>query len=68
MPILREIQELEINPEKFLSNCSVLELREVEILLYSKRFQDKMYNPIQMATEALTQNNDEHISKVAFIS
>lgn len=68
MPIIREVQELQVTPEKFLINCSALELREVELLLYSPRFQSKMYEPIQMATEALNQTDDEHISEIAFNS
>ena len=42
MPTIQKIFTLEVSPEKFLDNCSPEELIELELLLSSDRYQDKM--------------------------
>jgi hypothetical protein len=42
MPKITQINQIDISPEKFLNACSPEELIEVELLLYSPRFQDKI--------------------------
>ncbi len=42
MPKITKLFELSISPEQFLNACSVDELREVDLLIQSPRFQDKI--------------------------
>lgn len=42
MPTIQKIFTLEVTPEKFLDNCSSEELIELELLLESAKYQDKM--------------------------
>lgn len=42
MPQIQKIFTLEVTPEKFLNACSPQELKEVELLLSSPRFQTKL--------------------------
>ena len=42
MPKLQKVFTLDVTPERFLDNCSVEELLEVDILLSSPRYQNKM--------------------------
>ncbi len=50
MPKVQKIFNLEVTPDKFLRACSATELREVELLLSSKTYQNKM-NRIGSKTE-----------------
>jgi hypothetical protein len=43
MPKIDKVLTLEISPEQFLNSCSATELQELEQLLYSYRYQSKMY-------------------------
>lgn len=42
MPRITKHFELEITPERFLEACSILELQELDMLLQSPRYQDKL--------------------------
>jgi hypothetical protein len=42
MPKVTKQFELSISPEQFLNACSVDELREVDLLIQSARYQDKI--------------------------
>ena len=42
MPKITEINQINVDPQKFLDACSPTELREVELLLSSNYYQDKM--------------------------
>jgi hypothetical protein len=42
MPKITEVHLIDITPEKFLENCSLIELNEIEHLIQTKRFQDRM--------------------------
>ncbi|MDP2188538.1 MAG: hypothetical protein Q8J69_07635 [Sphingobacteriaceae bacterium] len=59
MPKINKHFELDVTPERFLEACSVTELQEVELLLYSPRFQAKIKaekNQMQL----FNQNQNEH--------
>ncbi len=45
MPQLNQLLTIDITPEKFLRNCSREELIELDLLLQSNAYQEKM-NPI----------------------
>ena len=42
MPKIDKLYTLEVTPEKFLNACSATELQELELLLYSPRYRDKL--------------------------
>lgn len=42
MPKITEVHLIDITPEKFLENCSPVELREIDHLIQSPRFQARM--------------------------
>ncbi|WP_116787659.1 hypothetical protein [Flavobacterium psychrotrophum] len=45
MPQITKQYTLSIRPEQFLDACSASELHEVQLLLNSSRYLDKMYPP-----------------------
>lgn len=45
MPKITEVHLIDITPEKFLENCSPTELREIDHLIQSPRFQVRMDRP-----------------------
>lgn len=58
MPQLIKQYSLSITPEQFLDACSASELHEVQLLLNSSRYTDKMYPPdetgyIEITTDEL---------------
>ena len=54
MPKIQKVLNLEISPEQFLSNCSEIELMETQLLLQSKKYQDKINDSEAIAIEDLT--------------
>jgi hypothetical protein len=42
MPRITEVHLIQITPEKFLDNCSPVELREIDHLIQSPRYQVRM--------------------------
>jgi hypothetical protein len=42
MPKITEVHLINITPEKYLENCSPIELREIDHLIQSPRFQVRM--------------------------
>lgn len=42
MPSINKTFTLEVRPEQFLEACSALELKEIEMLIQSQRFQNKI--------------------------
>ncbi|MDN3621319.1 hypothetical protein QWY81_17765 [Polaribacter undariae] len=42
MPKVEKTLTLHVSPEKFLSACSQLELKQVETLMRSRRYQNKL--------------------------
>lgn len=42
MPKITEVHLIDITPEKFLENCSPLELREIDHLIQAPRFRVRM--------------------------
>lgn len=45
MPKITNHHTIEITPERFLEQCSPVELQEVELLIQSPRFQQKINQP-----------------------
>lgn len=45
MPEITKIVKLEITPERFLENCSDNELREIDLLIQSERYQMRIREP-----------------------
>lgn len=54
MPIIAQLNQIDITPEKFLNACSPEELYEVQLLLSSARYQEQivpvMYNKNEIPT------------------
>ncbi len=50
MPAINQLNSIDISVEKFLNACSQVELREVEILINSPHFQQRM-NQADQETE-----------------
>jgi hypothetical protein len=46
MPTLSKTYTLTITPEQFLENCSDLELKELDLLIQSERFQSRIRIPL----------------------
>lgn len=42
MPKIDKVISIEIRPEQYLNSCSAVELQELEILIQSPRYQNKM--------------------------
>lgn len=49
MPKITEVHLIDITPEKFLENCSPVELMEIDHLIQSPRFRMRMDNPEEKA-------------------
>lgn len=47
MPKIDKVLTLEISPEQFLNSCSATELQEIDLLIQSPRFRNKMGSEIQ---------------------
>lgn len=45
MPKIQQVFEIDITPEKFLRNCSRVELIELQLLLSSPHYQHQMQEP-----------------------
>ncbi|WP_299576618.1 hypothetical protein [uncultured Sunxiuqinia sp.] len=45
MPKIQQVFEIDITPEKFLRNCSRVELIELQLLLSSPHYQHQMEEP-----------------------
>ena len=43
MPKITQLNEIDISPEKYLSNCSDIELQELDLLLQTAYYQIRMY-------------------------
>jgi hypothetical protein len=48
MPKIDKVISLEISPEQYLNSCSALELQELEMLIQSPRFRNKMNGKIDI--------------------
>lgn len=46
MPILTKKFTLTVTPENFLENCSDLELKELDFLIQSERYQIRIRKPL----------------------
>ncbi|WP_264548003.1 hypothetical protein [Flavobacterium sp. N2820] len=42
MPQVTKVMHIEITPEQFLDNCSDNELKEIDLLIQSQRFQNRI--------------------------
>lgn len=42
MPKISKTFELDVAPERFLEACSITELQELDMLIQSRRYQDKL--------------------------
>lgn len=42
MPQVTKVMQIEITPEQFLDNCSDIELKEIDLLIQSQRFQNRI--------------------------
>lgn len=42
MPTITKIFEVDITPERFLDACTDLELKEIDLLIQSPRFQNRI--------------------------
>lgn len=42
MPEIAKVLHIEITPEQFLDNCSDNELKEIDLLIQSPRYQNRM--------------------------
>ena len=45
IPEITKVFTIEISPERFLENCSDNELKEVDLLIQSERFQKRIREP-----------------------
>lgn len=46
MPTISKLYTLTITPEQFLDNCSELELKELDLLIQSERYQSRIRIPL----------------------
>lgn len=56
MPQVNQNTSIYITVEKFLDACTPLELQELDLLLYSKRYQDKIKGFEEACPEAPTES------------
>jgi hypothetical protein len=45
MPKLTQVFNIDITPERFLENCSDIELKELDLLIQSERYQSRLREP-----------------------
>lgn len=64
MPKITEVHLIEVTPEKFLENCSPAELREVDHLIQSPRFQVRMVKPEKPAHPVIYPEVDDIACKL----
>lgn len=53
MPRIDKVLSLDITPEQFLNACSADELKELDLLLSSPRYQQKMNPPKQLRIDQI---------------
>lgn len=54
MPFIHYVNQIDVTPERFLRECSVEELIEVQLLLDGAEYQNKMYPKLKEAHNGST--------------
>jgi hypothetical protein len=57
MPTLSKNFTLTITPEQFLDNCSDLELKELDLLIQSERYQTRIRRPLSNLLNTQEEND-----------
>jgi len=57
MPTLNKVFTLTITPEQFLENCSDLELKELDLLIQSERYQSRIRIPLSNLLKEKKEND-----------
>ncbi len=56
MPKIAKVLHIEITPEQFLDNCSDNELKEIDLLIQSPRFQNRIKGNQQIGFKQIKYN------------
>lgn len=57
MPTLSKNFTLTVTPEQFLENCSDLELKELDLLIQSERYQHRIRRPLSNLLNTKEEND-----------
>lgn len=57
MPTISKNFTLTITPEQFLENCSDLELKELDLLIQSERYQHRIRRPLSNLLNTKEEND-----------
>lgn len=62
MPTLTKVLTVTVTPEQFLENCSDLELKELDLLIQSPRYDNRINDKKEIGFNQI-QNKDENTNK-----
>lgn len=62
MPTLTKVLTVTVTPEQFLENCSDLELKELDLLIQSPRYANRITDKKEIGFNQI-QNKDENTNK-----
>jgi hypothetical protein len=62
MPTLTKVLTVTVTPEQFLENCSDLELKELDLLIQSPRYANRINDKKEIGFNQI-QNKDENTNK-----
>lgn len=59
MPEIAKVLHIEITPEQFLDNCSDNELKEIDLLIQSPRYLNRIKGKVQIGFKQSKKENDK---------
>lgn len=59
MPTLTKVLTVTVTPEQFLENCSDLELKELDLLIQSPRYANRINDKKEIGFNTNKKENDE---------
>ena len=62
MPTLTKVLTVTVTPEQFLENCSDIELKELDLLIQSPRYANRINDKKEIGFNQI-QNKDENTNK-----
>lgn len=57
MPTLTKVLTVTVTPEQFLENCTELELKELDLLIQSERYQSRIRIPLSNLLNTQEEND-----------